>query len=81
MITAADIKDRLSERPFSPFRIVTSSGKEYNILHPEFLMVGKRVLGIGTPKKEGDEEIDGIHVISVLHITALESLAAQAKKK
>ena len=81
MITSSDIKDRLAEHPFAPFRILTSSGKEYDILHPEFLMVGKRVLGIGTPKKEGDDEIDGIHVISVLHVTALEALAARAKKK
>ena len=81
MITSAEIKDRLSEQPFAPFRIVTSSGKEYDILHPEFLMVGRRVLGIGTPRRQGEDEIDGIHVISVLHVTALETLATQAKKK
>lgn len=81
MFTSSEIKERLAEQPFAPFRIVTSAGKEYDILHPEFLMVGRRVLGIGTPRKPGEEEIDGIHVISILHVTALEALAVPSKKK
>jgi hypothetical protein len=81
MITSAEIKKRLTDQPFTPFRIVTSSGRHYDILHPEFLLVGKRVLGVGTVREEGDDEVDGVDVISVLHVTALELLHAKSKKK
>ncbi len=81
MITSSEIKKRLSDQPFSPFRIVTSSGRHYDILHREFLMVGKRVLGVGTVREEGDDEIDGVDVISVLHVTALEMFTTGRRKK
>jgi hypothetical protein len=81
MITSDEIKKRLARHPFAPFRIVTSSGEHYDILHPEFLMVGKRVLGVGTVREDGDDEIDGVDVISVLHVTALEMLSPARKKK
>jgi hypothetical protein len=81
VITSAEIKKRLARHPFAPFRIVTSSGEHYDILHPEFLLVGQRVLGIGTVREEGDDEIDGIDVISVLHVTALEMLTPARKRK
>ena len=81
MVTSAEIKKRLTQQPFVPFRIITSSSNHYDILHPEFLMVGQRVLGIGTVREEGDEEIDGVDVISVLHVTALELLTPARKRK
>ena len=81
MITSAEIKKRLTDQPFSPFRIITSSGRHYDILHPEFLMVGKRILGVGTVAEEGDLEVDGVDVISILHVTALEMVNPKSKKK
>jgi hypothetical protein len=81
MITSADIKKRLTDLPFTPFRIVTSSGRHYHILHPEFLIVGKRILGVGTLAEEGDLDVDGVDVISVLHVTSLEMLNPTTKKK
>jgi hypothetical protein len=53
-----------------------SSGQAYEIFHPVFLMIGKRLLGVGVPADPGDPEFDGLHVVSVLHVTALETLAA-----
>ncbi len=72
MITSQDVRERLSKRPFEPFRIVTSSGQYYDIPHSDFVFVGKRTLGIGTPKFVGDKDPIGIHLISILHVTALE---------
>jgi hypothetical protein len=72
MITSQDVRERLSKRPFEPFRIVTSSGQHYGIPHSDFVFVGKRTLAIGTPKFVGDKDPNGIHLISILHVTALE---------
>jgi hypothetical protein len=72
MITAHDIRERLAKRPFEPFRIFTSSGRSYDIPHSDFLFLDRRTLSIGTPRTEGDKEPDGIHPVSILHVTALE---------
>jgi len=80
MITAQDIRERASRQPFEPFRIVTSSGQHYDIFHSEFLFVTKRTLSIGTPKTEGDNDPDGFHIVSILHVTALEVIPTRSKK-
>ena len=81
MITAQDIHERLARRPFEPFRIVTSSGRNYDIPHSDFVIVTKRTLRIGTPKVEGDKDPDGAHLVSILHVTALEVIQTKPKKK
>ena len=81
MITANDIRDRLKTTPFEPFRIVTSSGERYDILHHDWVLLAKRTLAIGTPKTEGDVTPDGLHLISILHITAIEVIPVRSKKK
>ena len=81
MITAKDIRERLTTHPFEPFRIVTSSGERYDILHHDWVLLAKRTLAVGTPKTEGDRNPDGLHLVSILHITALEVIQTKAKKK
>ncbi|MFO0865343.1 MAG: hypothetical protein U0744_11955 [Gemmataceae bacterium] len=41
-----------------PFRIVTSSGDAYTVLHPEFAIVTKRWVAVATPAKPEDDEVD-----------------------
>src|SRR5436309_2163880 len=38
MITAQDVRELLAQRPFEPFRIVTSSGQHYDIPHSDFVL-------------------------------------------
>ncbi|MBI1830268.1 MAG: hypothetical protein HYR84_02320 [Planctomycetes bacterium] len=81
MITAKHIRERLTMHPFQPFRIVTSSGEHYDILHHDWVLLAARTLAIGAPKTEGDRNPDGLHLISILHITALDVIPGKAKKK
>ena len=79
MITSADIRERVAQKPFNPFRIVTSSGQTYNVRHPEFVMIGKRTVVVGQPIHDDDPEWDLAQLVSVLHITALEPMSVQSK--
>lgn len=74
MITSADVRERNHKRPFSPYRIITSSGQTYNVVHPEFLTIGKRYLILGLPIHESEGKVGSAHWISVMHITALEAV-------
>jgi len=81
MITSQDIRERLNTRPFEPFRIVTSSGEHFDILHHDWVLLAKRTFAVGTPKMEGDRNPDGLHLVSILHVTALEVIPSKAKRK
>jgi hypothetical protein len=46
-----DLRIRIKQRPFIPFRIVLTEGTSYEIRHPELIMLGKRGAVIGLAKK------------------------------
>ena len=81
MISSQDIRERLTTRPFEPFRIVTSSGEHYDIHHHDWVLLAKRTLAVGTPKSDSDRDPDGLHLVSILHVTALEVITSKSKKK
>jgi hypothetical protein len=81
MFTAADLEKRCKKVPFMPFRIVTSSGESYDILHPEFLMIGKRLISVGIATDANARIFDDLDVLSVLHITAIEVLPQNGTRK
>ena len=40
-MTSATIWNRIRQQPFKPFRLNSSDGKHYDILHPEMIYVSK----------------------------------------
>lgn len=76
-MTVQTFRDLLTDRPFKPFRIVMSSGKTYEVRHPEMAWLTKSDLLVGI-----DSEDDGIpaefKICSLLHITAVEPLSPAA---
>jgi hypothetical protein len=81
MITAADLTSKLTNQPFEPFRIVTSSGEAHDVTHPEVLFVSKRVAYVGVSKDPNSRIFDPVHQVSILHITALEPLPTSGSRK
>ena len=80
MITAKNLRGRLAERPFRPFRICLSDRTEIDIPHPEFAWIfGSRVF-VGVIEG-GDAGADPrVREISDLHITRLEDLPREKKR-
>jgi hypothetical protein len=76
-MSANVIKDKLSRRPFEPFRVVLSSGGAYDVRHPEFAWLVKGGLYIGRPAKDSDLPDEEVFC-SMLHIAAVESAASAA---
>ncbi len=74
MFTADDIQSRFRQRPFVPMRIVTSTGQNYDIRHPELLMVGRRALIVGMESAENPTQFDQVTRIAMLHVTELQDL-------
>lgn len=78
MLTSTDIRDRLAQRPFVPFRVIMSSGQFYDIYHPDLVLIGKRHLFVGTASEDNPTMFDRSSLLSMLHVAALEALPAES---
>jgi hypothetical protein len=77
MFTVADFKERIRQRPFVPFRIVTSAGESFDVRHPELLVVGTNFVMVGTGSRRDPTVWDKVARVSRLHVTAIEDLPAK----
>lgn len=70
-MTVQTFRDLLSARPFEPFRITMSSGKAFDVKHPEMAFLSRTSLYVGV-----DIADDGVpaefRICSLLHITSVE---------
>lgn len=73
-MTVQTFRNLLKHQPFKPFRVIMSSGKTYDVRHPEMALLTRTDLLVGV-----DEADDGVpaefKICSLLHITSVEPLA------
>jgi hypothetical protein len=74
MFTAEDVQGRLRQRPFVPFRIVTSVGESIEVYHPDLVLVGRRDVIVGTASPDNPSVYDQVVRFAMIHITALHDL-------
>lgn len=79
-----EIKCRLREQPFEPFRVITSDGEAHVIRHPELAHIAQgqisRVLYIFEPAESEELEVKMPKSVSLTHITTLEPLEPKASE-
>lgn len=78
MITAQNIRELLTEKPFHPFRVRLSDGTAHDVPPEWAWLVGKRLF-VAAPKgkKSGDWSVKQL---SILHITLMAELNGKAGK-
>ena len=81
MFTAESIQSRLRQAPFTPVRIIISSGQTFDILHPDLVLVGVREIMIGMASKRKPAFYDQVTRVPLMHITALEDLPSPSAAK
>ena len=74
MFTYNDLLSFIRQRPFIPFRLVTTDGTTYEIRHPEMLMPGRRMAVVGLPDDPAVPAFDRTATIALLHVQRLEPL-------
>ena len=73
MFTANQIKDRMEEKPFRPFRIKMSNGEAYDIKNHDAAWVLRNAIEIGMdPDAEGF--VSNTRRCAILHIASIEDL-------
>jgi hypothetical protein len=74
MFTAADILDRLLERPFVSIRFITSSGQAYEVTHPDLVMLGRRSIVIGVASTEYPTRFATANRVAIMHLTDMQEI-------
>jgi hypothetical protein len=81
MFSPDDIQARLRQQPFIPLRIVTTTGRAYDIPHPELVMVGRHFVIVGLPSKENPTQVEQVTQVALIHVTELQNLPILAPKQ
>jgi hypothetical protein len=71
IMTVQTFRELLAQRPFKPFRLVMSSGKAYEVRHPEMAWLTRTDILVGID--ESDEGVPAeFRICSLLHVTTVE---------
>jgi len=64
-MNAADILQALSQRPFKPFRLILSTGREIPVLHYDTVMLNEHRTTLAAVERER------FHVVDLEHVAQL----------
>jgi hypothetical protein len=70
-MSASAIKERLSRRPFEPFRVVLSSGDAYEVRHPEMALLLRNGIYVAIPDSQPGPPEQAVWC-SLLHVASIE---------
>lgn len=75
MFTATQLKERMEEKPFRPFRIKMSSGDVYDVKNHDSAWVLRNAIEIGLDP-DSDGLVSLVRRCAILHIASLEEIPA-----
>jgi hypothetical protein len=70
------IRRILRQQPFAPFRLVMSSGKEYEVRHPEMAWVLRNDILVGTDITDNGMPAE-FDICPLLHVASIEPFHLQ----
>jgi hypothetical protein len=70
----------LAQRPFQSFRVVMSSGRAYEVRHPEMALLTKSSLLVGVDLADDGVPAD-FQICALLHVTAVEPVSSTSSKR
>ena len=74
MITVTELRDRMQENPFRPFRIHASDGKSYDIANHDMMFIKRNGVEIALDL-DANSVAERFAKCALLHITRIEDLA------
>jgi hypothetical protein len=70
---AEEFKQLLEVRPFEPFRIFVTGGSSYDILHEDFVFLGRSLVTL-VLRKDPDGFVENFVHVPLIHINKIEML-------
>ncbi len=75
---AEEIMQLVRRRPFQPFRVHLTTGQQYDVRHPEFIIVQRQCAEVGMDPDPNTGVVDRVEYVSLLHVVRIENLDAPA---
>jgi hypothetical protein len=75
-MTREDLVEHVRRRPFIPIRITITTGRTFDLYHPDLIMVGRREAVVGLTLDPSDTVYDRSAHVDLSQITAVEPLPA-----
>jgi hypothetical protein len=75
-MSTQQVLDYIKHQPFRPFRILMTSGRSYEIRHPEMVRVGRDFLIIFTYVSDSPDLVDHWETVSLLLVESITHLDA-----
>lgn len=75
LFTSDAIRARVRQQPFQPFKILTSDGQQYEVRHPDLILVGRREITVGATSNADATTYEHLNRIALMHITAINDLS------
>jgi hypothetical protein len=75
MMTAEQLRQRINEHPFRPFRLTLSDGRAFDVPNHDVALVKKNTIEVGT-NLDADSWAQKYVECSILHITSIGDIPA-----
>lgn len=79
-MTAKDMLRRVKKKPFVPFRIIVSEGGNYDVRHPDQIMVMRDSIVVGIPGQSEEDIYETSDLVDLIHVVRLEPLTTKNAK-
>jgi hypothetical protein len=76
-MSTQQVLDYVRDQPFRPFRILMTSGRKYEIRHPEMIRLGRDFVIIFTNVSDSPDLVDRWETVSLLLVESISHLDAQ----
>lgn len=78
MMTFQKVGDYIGAEPFRPFRIKMTSGREFEIRHPEMILVGRTSVSVYTVSEADSDKPPHWHDVSLMLMESLEPIESKS---
>jgi hypothetical protein len=75
-----DVQRRLQQRPFQPFFLHLTDGSQFEVRHPDLILLGRRSLILGLTSDPNQTLYDRAVDIDLLHVVQMEPSPVQMPK-
>ena len=75
---AEELSQLVRGKPFQPFRLHLTTGKNYDIRHPEFIIVQRQSAEVGLDLDPKTGVVDRVEYLSLLHVVRIENIETPA---
>ena len=78
---AEEMMQLLRRRPFAPLRIHLTDGTQYDIRHPDNVLVLRQAIDIGMQPDPASGVLERVERCSLLHVVRVEDLPTQSSNE